>query len=270
MLRSSFRALLALTPLLAALTLAACSSSPAKSREGESCQSRGDCAGGLLCVAGTCNQGDFPVTVAGGVCESVDCLEQNDCCVFTPTCQMLSDDCDGGDMFACDSFQTNCCDGVCVENVCQPFCVGGTCTVGVCDRATNLCVECVEDGDCPFGGTCTGSVCVGGGGGGACIDDGDCGFFEACESGTCVDVGCSTDRECQAASGDFESRCVGGDCVVPCSTDADCADPVTGDFAFAVCQGGQCVPTGCETDLECRIQGIRTGADPDAIFRCIN
>ncbi|MEO0325906.1 MAG: hypothetical protein AAF447_23350 [Myxococcota bacterium] len=255
---------------LAALTfVSACSSSPAKSREGESCDSRGDCASGLLCVMGVCNRGDFPVTVAGGVCESVDCLEQNDCCVFVGSCQSDFEACEMGDMFACDQFQTNCCEGICVENICQPFCVGGTCAFGVCNRDTNLCVECNLDEDCPFGGTCTGNTCVGGGGGGVCSNDGDCGLFERCDGGTCVQFPCATDRECQAATGDFQSQCIEGECFVPCSNDADCADTVTGDFVFEVCQSGRCTPVGCETDVECRIQGLRTGGPRDAIYRCV-
>lgn len=252
------------------LLVSACSSGPAKSREGESCDSRGDCASGLLCVMGVCNRGDFPVTVAGGVCEAVDCLEQNDCCVFVGSCQADFEACEMGDMFACDQFQTNCCEGVCVENICQPFCVGGTCAFGVCNRDTNLCVECNLDEDCPFGGTCTGNTCVGGGGGGVCRNDGDCGLFARCEGGACVEFPCATDRECQAATGDFQSQCIDGECFVPCANDADCADPVSGDFVFEVCQSGRCTPVGCETDVECRIQGLRTGGPRDAIYRCVD
>ena len=125
-------------------------------------------------------------------------------------------------------------------NICttDADCVDG----GVCDPATNECVECLLDADCPLGKKCDGETnqCVG------CLADADCAGDLVCDSTLDLCVECLDDADC----GD------GGQCdeamnvCIECVDDADCAYP-DANCAFSVCIDGECVTGAVPDGLPC-------------------
>ena len=82
-----------------------------------------------------------------------------------------------------------------------------------------------------------------------CTGDLDC-TLGACVGGKCVE--CGTDTDCAA-----DELCKDGICEEKCTEDADCA-------YFHSCQGGTCVPTGCNNDREC------VGATGNVLAFCLD
>jgi hypothetical protein len=85
----------------------------------------------------------------------------------------------------------------------------------------------------------------------ACTIDENCPLLHDCQDSACVDVGCRSDRECVFVTGDALGKCREGECKVPCEADTDCVSEALED-RFQVCEQGECVFVGCESDVECR------------------
>ncbi len=166
------------------------------------------------------------ICATNGFCEAVDCVAATDCpddglfCTGEPVC-LASNTC---------GFSGNPCTGA----------------ASICLEATDECVECESNADCPAGDTCEDGVCVTPP---ECVTDADCPAGEVCDNGTCVTPPeCTTDDDCAAGQ-----VCEDGVCVTPpeCVTDDDCA-------AGQVCEDGVCVaaPVGCTSDADCPDDGL--------------
>lgn len=116
------------------------------------------------------------------------------------------------------------------SNTCRPNCVAGRCgPLGVCDAATNLCVECLSDSDCRSGYCDTQQRrCV------ACASDAHCAQNPGrnlCDPGSNECVGCVSDASCpagevcHASQGGFCAEPTGRGLCAPCAQDGDCGGP---------------------------------------------
>jgi hypothetical protein len=220
---------------------------------GESCEAKNDCAEPLACVGNVCRDVMLSLSHTGKDCLRIECEAAEDCCTdFVPNanCDAYRDNCEVDPIF-CNTYRALCeCNETCVDALCvgaapgcsmdaectsaqTPFCADGTCK------------QCREDSQCAGAGTqCVEGVCMA-----ACSQDEQCPLLHACEDSACVMVGCASDRECVFANHDALAICVDTECKVPCDGDDDC---VSEDNQFQVCEEGQCVFVGCETDAECR------------------
>jgi len=236
------------------------------SGRGESCRAKNDCAPGLACVAATCREVDVPLTHTQKGCYRVECAVQADCCAaFVPNekCETYRQNCETDPIF-CNTYRSLCeCGKDCVEELCvttppgcqtsaectsmqTPFCLEGNCRQ--CDRDE----ACLDDGE-----RCVQGMCLA-----ACTLDENCPALHSCKEGKCTLTGCTTDRECAFAEQSPLAVCRMGKCQVPCAVDSDCAasesvNPRPGDetdprLALQVCEAGQCVFVGCESNTECR------------------
>ena len=86
----------------------------------------------------------------------------------------------------------------------------------------------------------------------ACTIDENCPLLHTCKDGKCVETGCKSDRECAFMTKNPRGICSDGKCQIPCDTDSDCSVAADPTSAFQVCDTGQCVFVGCESDAECR------------------
>merc|ERR1711935_416789 len=86
------------------------------------------------------------------------------------------------------------------------------CRFGVCDTTNNVCVTCLDDGDCPRApNTCVNNQCA------QCVANSDCtrGDANTCDNGRCV--GCIGDSDCTN-----EFCFLGGKCMPQLSAGATC------------------------------------------------
>jgi hypothetical protein len=237
------------------------------STRGESCQAKNDCAAGLSCVMGNCRVVEVGLGRTTKNCYRVECAEKSECCTsFVPpaNCEEYKKNCDDEPVF-CNTYRSLCeCNLDCVGEICvtaeqgcsnngectsmqNPFCIEGKC------------VQCEDDTNCQGeGAKCSNGACVAG-----CTVDENCPILHACQSGACVEVGCQSDRECVFLTRDALAVCRDTKCQVPCDVDADCAGGSSTN-SFQVCDQGQCVFVGCESDAECRallgLQSMNTRA----------
>lgn len=189
-------------------------------------------------------------------CYRIECETTDECCAeFQPSssCPLYEMDC-AEDPIYCPTYRSLCfCNRECRDDVCvslpppceshdecvsflEPFCV-----VGVCRQCAEH-ADCAAESDRCIEGVCTPP----------CTRDEQCPLLHACEEGDCVEVGCSSDRECAFLRKDERARCRDGACTVPCERDIDCAGG-SGENSFQVCEAGECVFVGCESDAECRV-----------------
>lgn len=226
---------------------------------GESCEARSDCRQGLACVDGVCTAPSAGLSPTDNECVVVECKEAVDCCpAVSDNCPQLRAACDEAEptSLICSRYAATCqCDGSnysCDRGQCElmftcsdlVLCPG----LLVCDSGN--CVRCVSDNDCLGNAKCSDNECAQ-----ACDVDSDCPYFNQCLEGACIDVGCQTDRECKAFLNNPQALCQDGDCFSVCSTDINCG---AAEGSNMVCMNGTCVPAGCETDEECRVQLYRT------------
>jgi Cys-rich repeat protein len=142
------------------------------------------------------------------------------------------------------------CDGpnaTCVAGACELGCSqGGNCPFGLqCLTATNLCVRCLADDDCPNRNICEDNDCVPG-----CRVDDDCGNGRLCVSNACV-TGCTVmPNSCPPAQVCDPSLGPAGQCRPGCNSAADC-----GDQNQFTCVQNQCVGN-CQNDDECNRSSI--------------
>ena len=207
------------------VVVGACNDEPEKivpetrSRRGESCLARNDCADGLACVMGVCSQNDFDIDVSARHCERVECEADVDCCGSKPLqaparCANRVAVCETPQVADC-SF-TSCTD--------DSDCGDGTCGSGYCSQTSTLCSA---DADCETD-TCDTSL-------------GYCSLSY---------VTCTTDDDC------LENPCVSRTC--DCSnpeydpTDDICTDSECTDVCVYKCEDRLCVhDTSCESDMDC-------------------
>jgi hypothetical protein len=222
---------------------------------GESCRATNDCESGLACLGNVCAPAEVGLSVTGMGCYRVECETKDECCADfrpSPSCPLYEMDCDADPIY-CPTYRSLClCNRDCQDSLCvdlpppceshaecvsfiAPFCVAGVCS------------ECAEHGDCAGeSDRCVGGVCQA-----PCSRDEQCPLLHACQDGECVEVGCGSDRECAFLRRDERAVCRDGGCSVPCARDADCATS-PGSDSFQVCEAGECVFVGCESDAECR------------------
>jgi hypothetical protein len=221
---------------------------------GEPCSSHDDCDTGLECVRDVCSGSEHGLEPTGKECVIVECRETEDCCPEPHSnCDLYKSICDqGGGQNYCEWYDENCVcrleEWACVAEKCEytPSCSDdGDCSFDeVC--ISSRCAQCREDSDCGGALVCDDGKCVD-----RCEKHEQCPIFHECQSGSCVEVGCASDLECVALFADAFAACIDAECRRPCSSDADC-NP--GGFQQVVCASGYCVPLGCETDEQCRIE----------------
>jgi len=231
---------------------AACHSSPRLGLIGESCQSRSDCSGGLVCRRNVCVEDGLGLTATGKSCYLVECAETADCCkdfVPDPNCGVYESACNSNPSQCLSYFSLCTCTRTCDAERCVDR--GAGCTVDAhCPFASEpycsngRCVACIEHGDCPEAtDRCVDGACEPG-----CVDDEQCPLFYACTNGECAPSGCTSDRECVYLFSDSRGVCRDARCALACRSDFEC-EPSQGE----VCVAGRCVFAGCATDAECRV-----------------
>lgn len=241
---------------------------PAKGLIGESCAARTDCSSGLACVNEQCaidNYTRYITDPSKKRCESVQCLDREDCCtLLSPNeCESLKSGCDSGFTWDCDQYDMSCrCDAECTDNACVYQCdTDSDCRTGGLPRCNDgTCVACICDDDCGTEGKCRDNTCQT-----SCDADIQCKAFHVCEEGVCVKSGCKSDRECIAHIGSVLASCEGGLCRMRCSHDVECQTYVTvptgaepldpSDWqptGISACISGFCEELGCQTNNECR------------------
>jgi hypothetical protein len=278
----------------------------ARGQRGESCQARNDCASGLACLNGTCTQDEFPISVDARHCDRIDCETDQDCCGDVPTeapgqCADYSLICEQYTLSACSTSycetDTDCGGGSCSLGLycsntsadcvsdadCTDICSGGYCLYsgGACsvdtDCALGVCsgtpyCDCTNPAYDPTAAICSDPACdtdvciyrcdedqrcsVDT----SCESDGDCSSLSPrCVEGACVE--CADDADCDEEDGE---RCLSGSCEAPCVYNEEC------DLMEA-CDGGECVPRGCESDRECVLFYARfgDGAEDARLYKCL-
>ena len=202
------------------------------SQRGESCLATNDCVDELACVSNICLSRSLNVSSSAKECYIIQCQDTADCCEPSQFCLDDRKACndEGPDSFACDQAEISCaCNLACMNNVCVFQGDDGGCE---------------NDDECFDGQACRDGVCEE-----ICESNINCGLFEECRDEQCVEVGCSTQRECIALTDDSRATCVDKQCTIACTADSDCFSG--GDYS--VCEGGQCVSAGCESEQECRV-----------------
>ena len=198
-------------------------------------------ADGAECAAGN-DPGRCRSGVCQGLCEGVDCDDDNPC--TSDICDPSNGSCPNPDK----DDGTRCVDGdqpgKCSGGLCVGICAdidcddGDPCTIDACDEVSGACTNskategtgCEVDG---IPGLCLSDVCVG-----LCDGIVDCSDGEECTEdrceptdGTCSNPNLPDDAECDF--GGFPGRCSSGLCVdaelcrtVDCSDDNDCTDDI--------------------------------------------
>jgi hypothetical protein len=225
------------------------------SGRGESCLATNDCEPDLACMMGTCRQDGSALPLLKKSCYRVECANKQDCCEgFTPNanCEMYKANCMTDPIF-CNTYRSLCeCSQDCIDEQCvagTPGCASnGECT----SMQTPFCVQgkcrqCDQKSACPGGdASCVDGVCMA-----SCTTDENCPLLFKCQDSACIETGCTSDRECAFITKNGQATCHAGKCGAPCNADADCtADKAS--TGFEVCEQGQCVFVGCESDTECR------------------
>jgi hypothetical protein len=233
--------------LFTALALSACSDQAATGGEtGVRCSSDTDCVAGTACEWERCrttceNSTECPSDLRchpRGVCAEcgaqVDCDANTYC--FRGQCLESSElDVDVKFGVPCES-DNECLNGeICLNEACTPLCQSDyECRPprGLCDPE-NICVQCIDDGDCQIGASCVDSRCE------SNTDQSAC--DPACE----ISVG----QYCNEESGDCQTvRCL------PCDKDSDCsgaerclADRAVNGARLCLLQSKNC-PVGYNAD----------------------
>jgi hypothetical protein len=226
------------------------------SGRGESCRAKNDCAAPLGCVQGSCQAVNIPLAHTMKSCHRVECATREDCCAgFVPNekCAVYKENCETDPIF-CNTYRSLCeCKKDCVAEQCvaeppgcqnsaectsaqTPFCLEGKC------RECELDAGCKEEGQ-----KCVKGQCIA-----ACTLDEQCPALHSCVAGVCNETGCKTQRECVFLSKSARAICRAGKCQTPCEVDTDCASEKETEVDFQVCEQGQCVFVGCESNAECR------------------
>jgi hypothetical protein len=264
----------------------------ARGDEGESCQSRSDCASGLACFDNRCLRGDEPADgesdagasalpdPRGGPGES--CTHRGDCssglaCIAQVCVERgdLSPSGLGERGESC-AARNDCADDLaCIANRCvtreaDAALEAKQCVRIQCERSEDCCEKFVAPIACPgWKEACTGG------------DTAACSSFQAscvcnmqCRSSSCQPVrSCTDDAECAPLG----QRCVSGACA-QCQADADC--PMDGQRCvgsicsagceraeqcplFHECSDGACLEVGCTSDRECLF------ATKNTLARCL-
>jgi hypothetical protein len=109
----------------------------------------------------------------------------------------------------------------------------------LCDPLSGVCVDCVEDEDCPAGHACLDTYCEP-----ECSGTNDCTLGQTCKEGACA-IGCTLDTDCP-----FPHVCRLGQCSIrfKCESDSDCRHGATCDLTDTP---ARCVNTACTSDAEC-------------------
>jgi len=238
-------------------------SSPGRDAPGGSCQSDRDCAGGLVCLSGTCGG-------HGGLCQT--CETSLDCAGASARCVSLNEP--GGDAKVCSR--------ICEANRDCPAdfqCVrSGDSSAGHClpernSNGTRSCDsipngECTSAGDCADGERCVRNECVPPENA-ECSGDEECSAGEVCRDFECVaddQPDCLSRSDCRSdeicIDGSCESRnpegegcvfneecdegalCVDGRCLSRCENRSDCNNR---EF----CREGLCREVECRTNPDC-------------------
>jgi hypothetical protein len=243
----------------------------APAEHGEACAVSGDCAAGVICHAGLCNEGQR-ACANDGECSGGEVCSRG-------ICQPTNEECGGS--WDCPS-EHICADGECrrpeVGNPCRRhqdcgslmYCpepryectelIGGACwTREICaegedceeiDDQTGLgrcgggpvVADCQQNQDCPASEpVCLLGACV------ACASDRHCDEGQTCIGNRCVEAAdeCVEHSDCAAGQLCENRRCV--DDEPGCRSDADCVGEQQ-------CRDGACVtvaPGGCNHDGEC-------------------
>jgi len=241
----------------------------------ETCHATLDCqAGSDPCPGQSCDE-------VGGSC--VECLVDADCDIDGLACS--EDFCDQV-TYSCGLLGYTCTCPLGTDEECEDglycngeeTCVAGDCVVGsdpcpgqMCNDVTDTCVDCLGDGDCVDGVSCTDDTCVGGNCNNAandanCPDDGDdcngintCDILSDCQPGTPMDcddgVGCTDDGCFDSACDNVENddSCIDAlfcNGVESCHITLDCqagSDPCPGES----CDEGSDSCVGCLGDGDC-------------------
>ncbi len=188
-----------------------------------------------VCIANTCENKpvDNGQVCAAGVCGDGQCVGCNtpaDCGV-NPTC---------GE-FTCNADQE------CELIFANPGLTGTACvTPNMCDASQN-CVECISDANCPGSEVCDAGVCV------------ECSANDQCGSVTeCAAPFCTATNTCDAGLLPAGTTCTGGVCdgannCVGCLDNFDCAGNPNGEMCDPSTR--QCVAclnaSDCSDDFEC-------------------
>jgi hypothetical protein len=122
----------------------------------------------------------------------------------------------------------------------------------VCDPATNKCVACLKDGDCPAGAVCSAKACVPG-----CTSAHPCGDAGVCDPSTNLCKGCVSDGDCNGPT----PRCdtTAGTCVACLPMNDNCS---LGSYCAQVAGSWSC-QTGCKVDNECQQMAPPDGGASD-------
>jgi hypothetical protein len=231
--------------------------------QGESCQAKNDCAEDLSCVSNVCRQVSVPLSRVAKNCYRVECANKNDCCAgFVPkdSCPTYKQNCETDPVF-CNTYRSLCeCNQDCVDELCVAAPAGCMSNAECTSMQTPFCMQgkcrqCDKDSACTGDATkCVAGVCMA-----ACRIDENCALLQKCQDGACVDTGCMSDRECAFMSAVTSAVCREGKCQTPCTADSDCkstqssgADDNDMIRGPQICEKGQCVFVGCESDAECR------------------
>jgi hypothetical protein len=204
-------------------------------------------------VLDTCRDVTLAIDHTPKACHRVECASAEECCQnFVPNenCEAYRQNCELDPIF-CNTYRNLCeCNLDCEDEICVAAAPGCSDNAECTSQQTPFCVEgrcrqCDADSSCPGTGTqCVEGVCMA-----ACTIDENCPLLHACQDSACVEVGCRSDRECVFVTGDALAVCRDEECKVPCDADTDC---VSEQERFQVCEQGECVFVGCESDVECR------------------
>ncbi len=260
-------------------------------QRGESCLARNDCESGLACLNNVCSRNDFEITRSSKECVRVDCKKTADCCGGRPTkapakCADVTQVCNTPTLAGCTlgascESAVDCGGGSCSTGVCSQVALSCTTDAGcedVCDTTTGFCtissaVACTVSTDCTYGvGTCGSRICNSCANpdydpsaeicsdpdcidictlrcqNELCVEDTSCEVNEdcadspagpICDDGQCAE--CVEDDDCDEAN---EEECLSGRCEKPCEVNEEC--PLNN-----TCKKGECVYTGCSSDLDC-------------------
>ncbi|MBI5498370.1 MAG: hypothetical protein HY904_25435 [Deltaproteobacteria bacterium] len=226
-------------------TVAASSSAtPSSSRPaGPPCASTRDCNLGALCVNLVCVPG---------------CVTANDC-----PGQLLCDTGTGPNGTCVECLTANDCSGnnpQCISGGCRTGCQSGQCGWPLtCDAATQTCVRCVDDTQCPVGRVCEANDCVPG-----CRDNPNtCPAGSYCRtdlgpSGQCQ-AGCTQASDCGDPA---QFLCTNNQCIRQCQVDDVCP-------LGSVCNAGSCV-AGCRPPTrDCPRGQYCTSTTTNTVGQCL-